>query len=598
MLQWKLNPRAAPPREHSVTAQPQPSDRVCFAGFELDLRTLELRRQGRKVRIEGQPLEILAHLVKAPGELVSREELIARLWPNSHVDFNHSLNAAVRRLRHALHDTSRHPKFIETLPRRGYRFIAPRNDAAPSQPASEPPGIRVLAVLPLTHDGTDPDTEYLCDGITDGIINNLARSPGLRVISRESTFRYKTKRPDAGAICRKLNAGAVLCGRLSLRGQRLALSAELVDANGWQLWGDRYQMPAGDAPSLESGVARQIAESLHLHLTWQRAASSAHRGKRDFTAYRHYLKGLYLRHKIDEDSLAASIVCFERALQRDPAFASASAGLADACCLLAFFDLQPPAHLLARASEAAAKALSLDPRLPAAHAALGSVETLYRRNFSAAAQHYLKALALNPSFAEVRRMYAAVLSATGHPAEAMREIHLAQDLDPLSLIVGVDAAWHLYMAHEFQLSAEQSLRVLDIEPEFPAAHHGLGLAYQQSGRFDEAIAEFQHVLKTVPHSGVMASLANALAQCGRSGEAAEIAGELLHGSPTRYVPPYWQAIVHAGLGAHEDALAALNRSLAASDVWLLWLARDPRFLCLHPDPRFQQIARNAGLPLS
>jgi TolB-like protein/Flp pilus assembly protein TadD len=580
-----------------ATAQHQPPGRVCFAGYELDLRTLELHRQGRKVRIEGQPLQILAQLLQAPGELVSRAELIARIWPDSHVDFNHSLNAAVRRLRRALHDPARHPKFIETLPRRGYRFIAPLNHASAAPPTAGQPGIHVLAVLPLAHANTNPETEYLCDGITDGIINNLARSPGLRVISRESTFRYKCNRPDAVTIARRLNADAVLCGRVSLRGQRLVLSAELVDPNGWQLWGDRYQFAASDAPTLENSIATQIAEKLHLHLNRQSPAPH-NPGKRDFSAYRAYLKGLYLRHKIDEDSLKASIVCFEQALHSDPDYASAAAALADACCLLAFFDLQPPAHLLARASEAAAKAVSLDPRLPAAHAALGSVATLYHRHFDTAAKHYLRALELNPSFAEVRRMYAALLSATGNHAGAMREIHLAQDLDPLSLIVGVDAAWHLYMAHQFQLSAEQALRVLEIEPEFPAARQGLGLAYQQCGRLDEAVAEFQHVLKTVPHAGVMASLANALAQCGRGGEAAAIAAELLRGSPARYVPPYWQAIVHAGLGAYEDALATLQRSLSTSDVWLIWLARDPRFRCLHADPRFHQIVRAAGLPSS
>ncbi len=599
MRQSNADPDVTPSKEPRAPVPPQPPHRVGFDGFEFDLRSLELVHQGRKVRIEGQPLLILAQLLEAPGELVSRPQLTRRLWPDSHVDFNHSLNAAVRRLRHALRDASRHPKFIETLARRGYRFIAPLKGAGHGEPtASGSPSIRSLAVLPLTHAGADPDTEYLCDGITDGIINNLARSPSLRVISRETTFRYKGKRQDLVTIGRKLNVDAVLSGRVSLRGQRLSLSAELVDVNGWQLWGDRYHLATSDAQSLETGISRQIAENLHLHLTRHATADLATRGKRDFTAYRAYLKGLYLRHKIEEDSLKKSIDCFQQAIERDPDYALARASLADAYCLLAFFDLLPPAQLLSRAEEAAAQAVALDGRLPAAHAALGSVQKLYHWDFAAAERHYLKALELNPSFAEVRRMYAAVLSATGRPSDAMREIHQAQDLDPLSLIAGVDAAWHLYMAHEFGGAIEQALRVLDIEPEFPAARHTLGLAYQQSGRFNEAISEFQRVLKTVQHAGVQASLAHALAQCGRKREAAAITGPLLGGPPTRYVPPYWLAIVHAGLGKHEDAIAALNHSLAARDVWLIWLARDPRFGPLHRDPRFQQIVRSVGLTLS
>src|SRR5579872_1132176 len=271
------------------------SPSVRFGVFEFDLRSGELRKQGRRIRLEGQPVQVLIKLLEHSGELVTRGELRKELWPaDTFVNFEQSLNAAVKRLRQALGDSPANPRFIETLARRGYRFIAPV-DAAGVRPPATSPGRRTvesLAVLPFGNTDADPETEYLADGITESIINNVSRLSAVRVMARSTVFRYKDKTLDPRAVGRKLNVDAVLLGRVQQRGDALLVGAELVDVqNGWQLWGEQYNRKLADIFSVEEEMSREISEKLRVRLSGEDRSLLAKRHTQSTEAYQDYLKG-------------------------------------------------------------------------------------------------------------------------------------------------------------------------------------------------------------------------------------------------------------------------------------------------------------------
>ncbi|HXJ38775.1 MAG TPA: winged helix-turn-helix domain-containing protein, partial [Bryobacteraceae bacterium] len=294
---------------------------VRFGVFEFDLRSGELHKQGRKIRLEGQPVQVLVKLLGRPGELVSREELQKQLWPSdTYVNFEQSLNAAVKRLRQALGDSPVNPRFVETLARRGYRFIAPVSGIAEgAQVATSPAAtVRSLAVLPFGNTEADPETEYLAEGITESIINYLSPLPIMRVMSRSTVFRYKDKSLDPRSVGRKLNVDAVLLGRVLQRGDTLLVVAELVDVkNGWQLWGEQYNRKMVDIFAVEEGIAREISEKLRLRLTGEDRNRLAKRHTQSSEAYQDYLRGRYHWNRLSEEGLKKGIEYFERAIQRD-----------------------------------------------------------------------------------------------------------------------------------------------------------------------------------------------------------------------------------------------------------------------------------------
>ena len=311
---------------------------VRFGVFEFDLKSGELLKQGRRVRLSGQPTRILAFLLRRPGELVAREELQQALWPaDTHVNFDQSLNAAVKRLRHALGDSPENPVFIETMTRRGYRFIAP--SSAPGQPAlpSTRPAhaVQSIAVLPFENATADPDADYLIDGLTEAVINALSRLPALRVLARSTVFRYRGKPVDCRALGRKLSVGAVLLGRVSQRGDELMIGTELVEVqSGWLIWGEQFSHKRSDILLIEAELSAKISEKLRSELAEKPNASATARRRTESTeAYQDYLKGRYHWNKMSAEGLQRSVDYFQHALQKDPGFALAHAGLADSYCL-------------------------------------------------------------------------------------------------------------------------------------------------------------------------------------------------------------------------------------------------------------------------
>ena len=453
-------------------------------------------------------------------------------------------------------------------------------------------------MLPFENATADPDADYLIDGLTEAIINALSRLPALRVLARSTVFRYRGKPVDCRALGRKLSVGAVLLGRVSQRGDQLIIGTELVEVqSGWLIWGEQFSRKLSDVLLIEAELSAKISEELRSELAGKANASApARRQTQSTEAYQDYLKGRYHWNKMSAEGLQRSVDYFQHALQKDPGFALAHAGLADSYCLLGFFDLLPPAEAMPKAKESAMRALEIDGDLAEAYASLASVLKVYDRDWLAAERRYRQALQLNPNYVHGYRGYAALLAAIGRFAESMLQIRQAQDLDPLSVVVSMEMAWNFFIAREYDHAIEQALRVTHFEPEFPSAQYILGLACEQKGRFGEARAALERSLAgSRGHAAGLASLGHLFGVTGHREEALRMLDQLNRLASRGYVAPFWHSILYAGLGDVDSAIGHLERSYAQSDVWLVWLNTDPRLDSLRADPRFQSTPSPRGL---
>ncbi|HLN02661.1 MAG TPA: winged helix-turn-helix domain-containing protein [Bryobacteraceae bacterium] len=573
---------------------------VRFGVFDLDLRSGELRKQGRHVRLEGQPVQVLIKLLEKPGELITREDLRKELWPaDTFVNFEQSLNAAVKRLRHALGDVPANPRFIETLARRGYRFIAPVSSATTTATSEtqRPRAVESLAVLPFANTDADPETEYLADGITESVINHVSRLSSVRVMARSTVFRYKDKTLDPRALGRKLNVDAVLLGRVQQRGDALLVGAELVDVqNGWRLWGEQYNRKLADIFSVEEEMSREISEKLRVRLTGADRSLLAKRYTESTEAYQDYLKGRYHLNRLTEDGLRKGIEYFERAIQRDQNYALAYTGLADSFGLLGFMGLAPAADVMPKAKEAARRAIAIDEGLAEAHASLAGVFKNYDWDWAGAEREYAKALELNPKYANGHRMFASYLAALGRTEQSLRESRLALELDPFSLPIHVEVAYNLYMGRDYERALEEALRTLDLEPQFAPAQSILGWIYEQQGRHTQAMETAERARElSAGHPASVASLSHILMAAGREQQASELLVKLEELARSQHVSPFWMAVAYTGAGKTTMALEELYKAYEQHDVMLVWLGTEPRFDPLRREPRFTELLQRIGL---
>jgi len=439
--------------------------------------------------------------------------------------------------------------------------------------------------------------EYLGDGITESIMSSLSQLPRVRVMARSAVFRYKGQGIDPQAVGRDLGLHAVLTGKVVPRGDTLTVSAEVVEVrNGWRLWGEVYTRNLSDIFAVQEDISREISAQLRLQLTREEQNALAKRYTQNVDAYRDYLKGRYYCNKMNPDALQRSVGCFEGAIEKDPGYALAYSGLADAYKLFAFFGIRRASIVMPMAKEAALKALDLDEALAEGHVALASIRKVYDWDWSAAEQGYKRALELSPHYAAAHHGYADHLAAMGRTEEALREIVKAQELDTLSLVYSMEIAWHWFMARDYERALEQSFKTLEMEPLFTPAQHTLGLACEQMGKYDEAIAAFEKALTGSGGNPVpLAALTHVYAMAGRELEATKRLEDLRQLSQEAYVPPYWMALVHAGMGEKGVAFEWLAGAYEDRDVWLVWLKREPRFDVLRSDPRFEDLLRRIGL---
>lgn len=631
-------------------ASPTKPNIVSFGAYEFNPYSRELRKEGMRVRLEGQPLAILEVLLERPGELVTREELQKRLWPeDTFVDFEHSLNAAVKRLRAALNDSADQPRYIETLARRGYRFVAPVGGSVadresekavliPPEPQAQAavgfgrrllwlvvvaavcvlglagwgwrlwrnrqatpalPPVRSLAVLPLQNLSGDPSQEYLADGMTEELIGRLANIHGLRVISRTSAMHFKNTQLSVPEIAKTLGVDAIVEGSVIREGSQVRVHAQLIrGASDEHIWAGEYQREYRGLLALQDEVARSIAERIEISLTPQERLTLASTHPVDPEAHEDYLKGRYYFNQRTQDALNKSIGFFQQAIARDPGYALAYSGLADSYAMLGFRGGFPSKDALSRAKAAALKAIELDDTLGEAHASLAFIAETHEWDWATAEREYRRSVQLNPGDARVHHWYAGYLMYVGRFEEGISEARRARDLDPLSLPVNNALAGRLLAAGRYDEALEQVQKTLQLDAHFAPAHQTLGWAYLYKGKREEAIQEFQKALQLsgTDDTDLMLDLGFAYATAGDQKEARRILAKLRTLHERGLVPSGSIAILYGALGDLNEAFAWLEKAYEERDPQLTYLKAGRRFEPLRHDARFQQLVHRMGLP--
>ena len=583
---------------------PASNDRVLrFDVFELDVRTGELRKRGVKQRLQGQPLQVLEKLLKRAGDLVTREELRTEIWAaDTFVDFDHSLHNAIARVRETLGDSAESPRFIETLPRRGYRFIervqeVGEENASPRARVDAGP-IQSLAVLPLDDHSSDPGHEYFADGMTEALITSLAKIKALRVISRTSAMQYKGARKSLPQIARELSVDAVIEGSVLRSGNRVRIAAQLIHAATDQhLWAESYERDFQDILSLQSEIARQIAEEVRVTVTPQEHARLGGARQVNPEAHEQYLMGRYHWNKRSDAGVKKALAHFQRAIDADPTYAHGYAGLADCYTILGYYNPLSPQDAYGKARAAASRALALDDSLAQPHATLAVIKRDFEWDWAGAEQEFQRAIELNPGYVEAFHWRSTMLSMLGRHEEALIEKKKALAMDPLSVVIKTDVARMFYFNREYDRAIEQYQKALEMDAGFSSAHLWLAQAYQQKGLFDEAMES----LKTGAHLAgdsayALARIGYGYAVSGKQAEARAMLGRLQSSSSERYVSPYDVAIVYMGIDERDEAIGWLRKALEERSPWMGYLGVEPQMDVLRPDPRFKEMLQRVGLP--
>jgi TolB-like protein/Flp pilus assembly protein TadD len=455
-----------------------------------------------------------------------------------------------------------------------------------------------LAILPLSNGSEASQMEYLSDGITESLINSLSQLPNLKVLARTTVFSYKDRAVDPIKVGRELGVRAVLTGRVVQREGALIIQADLLDVtDGSQLWGEQYHRKFSDVLAVQEEIAKQISEGLRLKLTGEEQKRLTRHHTENPEAYQLYLKGRYYWNKRTTESLSKGIEYFLEAIDKDPNYALAYAGLTDSYSLLgsAIGGLSPR-EMFSKAKAAAAKGLAIDDTLSEAHAALALVHLRYDWDWLATEREIKRAIALNPNYATTYHWYADYLVVMGRLDEAIAQIKRAQELDPLSLIINTVLGLRLYHARQYDQAIEQCQKTLEMDPNFAMAHFLLGQAYERKGKHEEAIAALQKATGLSPANPMIVSaLGHAYAVSGQGREAMKILHQLQDFSQQRYISPYEMAIIYAGLGETEQAFAFLEKAYADRSWRLPFLNVEPKFDKLRLDPRFADLVRRVGL---
>ena len=604
-----------------------------FGTFQLDVQSGELRRSGVKVRLPGQSFQVLVRLLERPGEVVTRDELRRLLWPaDTFVDFDEGLNAAVKKLRAALGDSAENPRFVETLPRRGYRFLCPVTtaSAAPEAPVAvaprkrswprwvpvlvlvaaglsaatilwlrRPPAaapIRSIAVLPLRNLSNDPEQEYFSQGLTDELITRLASLQGLRVISATSAMQYKDTHKPLPQIAKELNVDAVVEGSVLRAGGRVRITAQLIEASSDRhLWAASYEREQSDILALQSDVTRDIADNIRLTLDPSSRQALASVRPLDPQAHEAYLRGRYFWSRRTGADIRTAISYFERAVAIDPDYARAYADLADCYALLGGFSGAPQGEFMPRARAAALKALELDQQLPEAHTALAVIAQDYDWDWPTAEREYRRAIQLDPNYATAHHWYGEFLAFQGRFDEAFAEIERARQLDPLSLIIATDRAKIFYYARQYDRSVTEFQAVLARDPGFNFAHNVI-LPSVEKGDYSQALADIEQWRTPGDDQNHLFLLVYVYGRSGRRTEAQHALRRLEELG--RREPKDRAALMSAytALGRKDQAMALLELIYREHSMSLGNLGVDPLYDPLRGDPRFQDLLLRLRLP--
>ena len=624
-----------------------PKHLYTFNGFLLDTGERVLLRDGQAVPVPPKVLEVLLELVKNHGHIVEKEDLLKRVWPETFVEES-AIAQSIFTLRKLLGDIAEGHGYIETVPRRGYRFVAPVEELRDEPPApvktpdqsavaaprnrflflriasaavalivvvagyflwprsahlaSEPPPKIMLAVLPFANFTNDPQQDYFSTGLTEEMITQLGSLEPTRlgVIARTSAMQYKDTKKDVREVGRELGVDYILEGSVRRQGDQVRITAQLIQVKDQtHLWARDYDRNLQDVLALQSDVAGEIAREIKLELTPEERTRLAKALSLDPEAHELYLKGRYFWNKRSEDGFVKAIEYFQQAIAREPKYAQAYAGLADAYALLgSTSNLEMSrAEAMPKAKAAALQALKLDDSLAEAHTSLAFVEMHYEWDWPNSEREFKRALELNPNYATAHQWYAAWLTSQGNQDAALKEEWRAQEADPLSTIIKADTAQLLVYAGRYDEAVLEARRALEIEPGFLLGHIYLAEAYIGKQDYQAAIAEFQEVL-AINKKDVWATtgIARAYALAGQWRKSEAIFRDMLRGAKNREDLELQLAVVYAAVGENDQAFGCLEKAYQRREGGLIFLNVATEFQSLRLDPRFDDLAKRVGLP--
>ena len=562
---------------------------VRFGVFEVDLRVGELRKRGVKIKLQDQPFQILQILLERSGEVVTREELRGRIWPaDTFVDFDQGLNNAIKRLRESLSDSPDNPRFIETVPRHGYRFIG--------NLGATPGRIKSLAVLPLENLSRDPEQEYFAEGLTEALITTLAKVGELRVVSRTSAMLYKGVHKSMREIARELDVDAIIEGTVLRVGRRVRITAQLIDAaKESHRWAESYERDLRDVLALQTEVAQAIAREIRIKLTPLDQARFAEVVPVEPDAYEAYLRGRYHWNRRSGEGLGKAIHYFQQTIAEDPTYAAAYSGLADCLSALGWWGFVSPNEGCGRAKKLALQAVELDPSLSEARASLAWASMLYDYDFAAAEREFERSVELNPHYPTAHQWFGLYLAMMGRYEEAYTELKRAIRLDPHP-IMNQTLGFIFLFTRRYDQAIEQFEKALELDTGFAPAYWGLGAAYLDRS-YESAIGAARKALELSRGGSLfVAMLGEAYAAGGYRDDAKNILRQLQEFSKQQYVTPYAVGRIYADLGQKDEALHCLETAYQERATAMVCLKTDPRMDDLRSDPRFQDLLRRMNFP--
>jgi TolB-like protein/Flp pilus assembly protein TadD len=567
-----------------------PSRAFRFGGYVLDLSAYELRKQGRSVKMERRPMELLMLLVDRRGELVTRDEIVTRLWGRDvFIDADASVNTVIRKVRRALRDSADRSRFIQTVQGKGYRFVADVESA----------GRSVLAVLPFQNLLATGDSDYIADGLTEETIVGLGRidPDRLSVVGRTSSMAYRRTNKTLGEIGVELGADYILEGSVRAADGRCRVAATLVRVRDQvQAWTDTYERDLNDLLGLQAELGQAIARQIELRLSPHRAAAITERQTRNAEAYDLYLRGRYYYNQMTPATAERALECFRRATDLDPGYALAWAGIADTCSGRVFNSDTRPSDVSDDARAAAALALEHGETVAEAHTSMGRVRFLFDWDWPGAEANLSRAVFLDPGSGQAHWMLGHALSQQRRHAQALTAARRACALDPLDALSHSMTAQIAFSARNPEAAALHAHDALRAEPDFWVAHWQLGQAYEQMGRTDQAIEALNEAARlSNGNSKPTAMSAYILGRAGRAGEALELLAGLKHLAHKRYVPPMAFALAYAGLKDDERVFEWLEKASAVRDSHLIYVIVDAKWDSYRQDPRFQRVLRTSGL---
>jgi len=575
-----------------------------FENFRLDALHLMLYRNGQELEFAPKVVETLFALIEKQNQIVSKEDLMKRLWKDSFVE-EANLVQNIYLLRKALGKTADGQDRIETFRRRGYRFngLVSRLDNRTARTVSTQSGIGPtgsrngghssfgsLAVLPFKNESADANIEYLSDGITESLINRLAEVSRLRVVARSTIFRYKGRNSTPQEIGSEIGVDAILTGRVLQFDKHLIVRTELVDvANGWQLWGRQYDRHPSDVLELQETISNEISENLRLKLTSAEQERLTKRYTESTEAYYLYIKGRYYLNKRLTKTIEQAADYFQRAIDLDPTYAPAYVGLADCYPLLSLYGALTPADAYPKARAAAEKALEIDRGLTKAYNALGVVKLFYEWDWAGAESAFRRAIELNPGYPDAHQRYGMFLTAVSRFDEAEAQFEQARQLDPLSLITITLSAYPYYYGRQYEKAVERLKQVIRTDKNYSMAHFRLGLTLAQQQDFEGAIFELRISRELSDDRDTIAALGYVQGLAGDTGGAEAALVELDQREKGGFVSAYDRVLVSIGLGDHDSAIEWLQRAYDERSYWLIYLRVDPALDSLRSDSRFAKL---------